>query len=237
MLSIVTPVLNGSRFIRDNIVSISQLTIPHEHIIVDGGSTDGTLEILNEYPDLIILHQTDKKGMYKAIDMGFQASKGEYICWINCDDRVIPDAYDKLYQYAVMNQYDFVSSDGIQYFINEKRNRFVRSTRWLKYFLQKGYYPFSQSSVLYTKYAYKKVKGLRYDEFKIIGDTDLFIRMARDKELRFSYIPITTSIFIKYGNSLYDRSADLIKRERERMDVKRALYVRVLLRLFRILKI
>lgn len=237
MLSIITPVLNGAQFIRENIISISQLTIPHEHIIVDGGSTDGTLDILKEYPDLIILHQTDKKGMYKAIDMGFQVAKGEYICWINCDDRVIPNAYDKLYEYAFANQYDFVSSDGIQYFISDNRTKLVRSTHYLKYFLRKGYYPFSQSSVLYTKYIYKKVDGLRYNKFKIIGDTDLFIRMALEKDVKFSYLPITTSVFIKYGNSLYDRSADLIKEERRMIKVKRSFYVRILLRLFRLLKV
>jgi len=237
MLSIITPVFNGVRFIRENIISISQLKIPHEHIIVDGGSTDGTLDIIKDYPDLIVLHQTDKKGMYKAIDMGFQIAKGEYICWINCDDRVIPDAYDKLYQYAVTNQYDFVSSDGIQYFINENKKKLVRSTRWLKFFLRKGYYPFSQPSVLYTKCAYEKVNGLFYNEFKIIGDTDLFVRMALEKDLNFSYLPITTSIFIKYGNSLYDRSADLIKEERKMIKAKRSFYVRLLLRLFRLLGI
>lgn len=237
MLSIVTPVLNGSRFIRDNIVSISQLTIPHEHIIVDGGSTDGTLNILKEYPDLIIINQTDREGMYKAIDMGFQIAKGEYICWVNCDDRVIPDAYDRLYQYAVANQYDFVSSDGIQYFVNDNRTKLVRSTKYLKYFLQKGFPPFSQPSVLYTKKAYNQVNGLRYKLFKIIGDADLFIRMSHEHTLRFSYLSITTSVFIKYGNSLYDRSVNLIIKEEEIMNLKRSFTIRVLLRICRLLRI
>lgn len=237
MLSIITPVLNGSRFIRDNIISISQLTIPHEHIIVDGGSTDGTLEILNEYPDLIILHQTDKKGMYKAIDMGFQAAKGEYICWVNCDDRVIPDAYDKLYQYAVDNQYDFVSSDGIHDFINENRKIVVRSTRFVKYFTSRSLFPFSQPSILYRKKAYNKAGGLRYDLFKICGDGDLFTRMAQDRSLKFSYLPLITSCFIKYGQSLGDRNDRLYRVERKQICHKTNLTDRLILKVLRLLKI
>ena len=46
MISIVTPVLNGAKFIEKNIQSIQKLTIPFEHIIVDGGSTDDTLNIV-----------------------------------------------------------------------------------------------------------------------------------------------------------------------------------------------
>lgn len=237
MLSIITPVLNGARFIRENIISISQLTIPHEHIIVDGGSTDGTLDILKEYPDLIILHQTDKKGMYKAIDMGFQVAKGEYICWINCDDRVIPDAYDKLYQYANANQYDFVSSDGIHDFINENRKIIIRSTRFVKYFTSKALFPFSQPSVLYTKKAYNQVDGLRYELFKICGDGDLFTRMAQDRSLKFSYLPLITSCFIKYGQSLGDKNDRLYRVERKQIYYRRFLIDRMLLKVLRLLKI
>ena len=48
MISIITPVLNSSKFIQSNIESIEKLSIPYEHIIVDGGSTDGTIEIINK---------------------------------------------------------------------------------------------------------------------------------------------------------------------------------------------
>ena len=237
MLSIITPVFNGARFIRENIISISQLKIPHEHIIVDGGSTDGTLDIIKDYPDLIVLHQTDKKGMYKAIDMGFQIAKGEYICWVNCDDRVIPDAYDKLYQYAVTNQYDFVSSDGIHDFINEDRKIVVRSTRFVKYFTSRSLFPFSQPSVLYSKKAYIQIGGLRYELFKICGDGDLFTRMAQDRSLKFSYLPLITSCFIKYGQSLGDRNDTLYRVERKHIYCKRYWIDHVILKILRLLKI
>jgi len=71
MLSIVTPVLNGIKFIQNNIESIQKLSINYEHIIVDGGSTDGTVELVSKYPHIKLLHQNDKTGMYGAIHQGF----------------------------------------------------------------------------------------------------------------------------------------------------------------------
>ena len=58
MLTIVTPNLNNAKYLEDNILSIQKLTIPFEHIVVDGGSIDGSLEVIAKYPHLKLLHQT-----------------------------------------------------------------------------------------------------------------------------------------------------------------------------------
>ena len=59
MLSIITPVLNGEKFIEKNIISIQELSIPFEHIIVDGGSTDGTIDILKKFKHISVVNQKD----------------------------------------------------------------------------------------------------------------------------------------------------------------------------------
>ena len=79
MLSIITPVLNGERFIRKNIESIHNLTIPHEHIVVEGGSSDSTIEILKDYPYLTVINQNERNGMYGAIAQGFSEARGDLI--------------------------------------------------------------------------------------------------------------------------------------------------------------
>ena len=70
MLSIITPVLNGEKFIEKNIISIQELSIPFEHIIVDAGSTDGTIDILKKFKHISVVNQKRLTGMYGAIDLG-----------------------------------------------------------------------------------------------------------------------------------------------------------------------
>ncbi len=85
-LSIVTPSFNQARFIEETILSVRRQSYPNiEHIIVDGGSTDGTLEILRKYNHLIWISEPDK-GQSDALNKGFQRATGDIIGWLNADD-------------------------------------------------------------------------------------------------------------------------------------------------------
>jgi len=219
MISIITPVYNGEEFIRKNIDSIKKLDIPYEHIVVDGGSFDKTLEILSKEKSIKVIHQADKTGMYGAIDLGFKNANGKYICWVNCDDFIYPEGYKKIYEFAVEKNLDFVSSKGIINNLVSKVKTEVRSTRFLKYFLSKGFFPFLQPSVLYSKRIYFEVGGLDFEKFRICGDLDLFYRMAKLKHAHFGYLPIITSEFLVHGNSLGDKNSQLSLKERKESTV------------------
>src|ERR1700691_3869452 len=81
LVSIVTPCLNSARFIRATIESVAAQDYPHiEHIVMDGGSTDGTLEILAEYPALTV-HSERDRGAADAINRGFRPARGEYFTY------------------------------------------------------------------------------------------------------------------------------------------------------------
>jgi glycosyltransferase involved in cell wall biosynthesis len=213
MLSIITPNLNNAKYLEGNIISISKLTIPFEHIIVDGGSTDGSLEIISKYPHVKLLHQKEKTGMYGAIDQGIKESNGDYIAWINADDRLIPDGYKVMCGVIDGNNYGVIYSDGEYNFTKDNHTEFGKGRRFGKFFITHGCTLAVQPSIIFSKKLYEDIGGFRYDKFRIIGDFDLFVRMARIKEVKFKYIPVQSSIFMKRGDSLGDINNDLYLRE------------------------
>ncbi len=87
LVSIVTPVLNGARYLADNLESVRVQDYPNlEHIVVDGGSQDGTLDLLRGAPGILWSSAVDR-GMYDAINRGFRQSRGEVVAYQNADDR------------------------------------------------------------------------------------------------------------------------------------------------------
>ena len=215
MLSIITPNLNNAKYIEDNIKSIMSLGIPFEHIIVDGGSVDNSIEIISKYPHIKLLRQTEKTGMYGAIHQGFVEAKGEYITWVNSDDQIIISGFEAMYSETAGEIYDFIYSDGNYFFTKDKHVEFGKGRRFGKFFLRHGCIPAIQPSIIFSKRIYNSVGGLRYDRFKICGDLDLFVRIANTKESRFKYIPVSSTIFMKRGDSLGDLNNDLYLKELE----------------------
>jgi glycosyltransferase involved in cell wall biosynthesis len=92
LVSIVTPSLNQGRYIEDAIESVAAQDYPRiEHIVVDGGSTDGTLDVLRRFPELRWVSEPDR-GQADAIAKGFAMTRGEILAWLNADDVYLPGA-------------------------------------------------------------------------------------------------------------------------------------------------
>jgi glycosyltransferase involved in cell wall biosynthesis len=91
--SIVTPCLNRAATIGAAIESVLAQRHPSvEHIIVDGGSTDGTAEVLARYPSLTVIRESDRN-LYDAINKGLRAVRGEIVGLLNSDDLYAPGAF------------------------------------------------------------------------------------------------------------------------------------------------
>lgn len=212
MLSVITPVLNGSQFIEVNISSVMDLKIPFEHIIVDGGSTDGTQEIVRKFPHIKLMSQKKNDGMYGAINQGIRAASGQFVCYLNCDDKYLP-GFNELYEKINAGGFDLVYGDAFDFYLHSQKYKKIKGAPFGKYFLRKGILPFCQSSSIFSKSAFVRVQGFQSEHYKICGDLDFFRRVASVPGARIKYLPVTASVFLKYGQSLGDLNNDRYRHE------------------------
>jgi len=93
-ISIITPSYNQAKYLEDTILSVLGQNYPNlEYLIIDGGSTDGSVEIIKKYEKHLAYWVSEPdNGMYHAIQKGFDKSTGEIMAWINSDDMYHPKA-------------------------------------------------------------------------------------------------------------------------------------------------
>ena len=96
LISIITPSLDRAEFITEAIESVQSQEYPDiEHIVVDGGSTDGTLDILGSYGHLELVRERDE-GLYDALNKGLRRANGEIIGFLNTDDRYEENIFNQV---------------------------------------------------------------------------------------------------------------------------------------------
>ncbi|MGG1664101.1 glycosyltransferase family 2 protein [Brevibacillus sp. NRS-1366] len=122
LVSVITPSFNQGRFIKETIESVRNQDYPNvEHIIVDGGSTDATVSILQLYShmgDRFRFVSEKDRGQSHAINKGLTMARGEIIGWLNSDDTYQPGAIRKAVQ-ALQTRPDCGMAHGKCYVINE----------------------------------------------------------------------------------------------------------------------
>ncbi len=103
-ISIITPSFNQAQFIERTIQSVLSQDYPNiEYIIMDGGSTDGTLEILKKYDKKIIWKSAKDNGQSDAINKGLKIATGDIVAYLNSDDTYEPETFSKVANFFKKN--------------------------------------------------------------------------------------------------------------------------------------
>jgi glycosyltransferase involved in cell wall biosynthesis len=180
LVSIVTPSFNQAQFLTATIESVLGQDYPNlEYIIIDGGSTDGSLEIIRRHESRLAYWCSEPDaGQTEAINKGFARARGEILAWLNSDDVYRPDAVsaavrsleEHLEAGMVYGQADYIDESGATV------GRFPSATTDLRR-LRQGYVHIPQQSAFFRASVWRLVGPLD-PSFYFAMDYNLWVRIA-----------------------------------------------------------
>ena len=183
-ISIIMPVYNEEKFLREAIDSILCQTFKHfEFIIVDDASTDSSLQIIKSYVDkrIILIRNKCNMGNYPSRNKGLEVAQGKYICVMDADDIAYPQRLELQYQYLELHQDVCALGSEFDFSISEKKwNSFSSYKQLLTGLLQGNV--FLHSSLMIRTNVLKEYGG--YDEeYVYSSDYDLITRLVLAEKL------------------------------------------------------
>ena len=200
-ITIITVAYNSEKTIRDTLLSVSQQTYPHiEHIVVDGGSKDTTLAIVQEFPHIHKVISESDNGVYDAMNKGLKLATGDIIGFLNSDDMYADNyALERIAQVFELKNTDSLYSD-LEFF-KEHPDNVVRV--WNAGLIKRRRFLYGWMPPHPTFFVKKEV----YQRF---GHFDLAFKQSADYELmlRFLYLHGISSHYLQ-GISLKMRVGGL----------------------------
>jgi glycosyltransferase involved in cell wall biosynthesis len=180
-ITVVTPSYNQARFLEATLASVVQQAYPDlEYIVMDGGSTDGSADIIRRYADKLAYWTSQRDGgQTDAVQKGFERGTGDILCWLNSDDLFEPWTLREAAEFfvnhpgarAIYGDATWVDIDGRP--IRPKKEHAFNEFIWL---FDHNFIP--QPSTFWRRDLYQEVGGLN-PEFDLSMDADLWIRFAQ----------------------------------------------------------
>jgi glycosyltransferase involved in cell wall biosynthesis len=199
LVTIITPSFNQAHFLEETILSVLNQDYPNiEYMVIDGGSTDGSPEIIKKYSNQTAFWVSEKdSGQTEAINKGWRRAKGKYITWLNSDDLLLPNALSSTVEFLethpnVQGVYgDFERIDENSNHIEDVNRRQIDWPLDLKDII----FPITQPGSLVRHDVINDI-GLLNQKLYFCMDLDFFIRIAlKYGEQSVVYIPTTLTKF------------------------------------------
>ena len=208
LVSIITPSYNQGKFIRETIESVLQQKYENiEYIIIDGGSTDNSLDIIKEYEDRLTYISEKDNGQSDAINKGFRMAHGEIVAWLNSDDVYEPDCIEKAVEEFIKNdKVGLVYGDG--YIIDEFSNKLkiFEYTQEFDFWKLVNFWDYIMQPATFFKRKTLQDVGYLDENLHYCMDWDLWIKLAAVSEVK--YIPELLACSREYGETKTSTGGD-----------------------------
>jgi len=197
LFTVITPALNSAAFLRRNIASVRNQQLPSgrlEHWVIDGGSVDGTLEILKSAPDVRWISEPDR-GLSDAVNKGLARARGEWIAWLNADDELSLEALKTVLAWATRHPgVDLFCGDEIILRYDGTQEQIIKG------------WPYTYDDLLARRPGINQASTfLRRRVVEQIGPLDVTIRDAMDYEWLVRATQVSTCVYIPQVLSIYHR--------------------------------
>lgn len=203
-LTIITPSLNYGRFLGECLGSVAgQQGVLLEHLVIDGCSTDDSAAVAARFPHAVWTQGPDQ-GMSDAINKGFDRAKGEWVMWLNADDRLKPGALAMMLPLLGKSEADIIYGDWD--FINKEGDfqRHVAAPKWSR-FVHVHHHCFVGSTAAFYRKATVTDGGHRLrTDFHYVMDGEFYARLDAAGK-RFEHVPVTVADFRMHGGNLSQR--------------------------------
>lgn len=189
-ITVVTPSYNQGKFLEETILSVINQNYPNlEYFIIDGGSTDNSLEIIKKYENNIAYWVSEPdKGQSDALNKGFNIATGDFVTWVNSDDILLPGTLSTVGK-IVKEKPKLKWITGNIIFI-DREDRIIRCSRLPKYnrlLAKMGFLVVGGPATFIHRSLYQSVEGFRVD-LSYNMDTDLWWQFE-SKGVHFYRIP------------------------------------------------
>jgi len=194
-MTIVTPSLNQGRFLEDTITSVLSQNYPNlEYIVIDGGSTDESLEIIKKYSDRLTYYVSEPdRGHGHALNKGFERATGDIMAWLNSDDKYVPGAFQTAAEIFtahpdiewITGHHSLWNEDGThRYYDNPDSYADGYSIHRNIYdFLAGSYEWIQQESTFWRRSLWERAGGLINEDYRLMVDGELWCRFFLYAEL------------------------------------------------------